>query len=165
MSPVAAARAPQRIPRRHPTGVRAPGVVVPGEIGSEDSAPHLRLVDPHARRRERRRRWLVRVWAVGIVAAALAGVMVHAFMAEAQMRVGRVEQQTRIEQDRYEAVRLRMARLAAPASIVSHAFRLGLVPAPTTRVVSTPGSVGPRPQESTSTESWQTVKPSLGSSR
>lgn len=159
MSRSATAPAPQRIPRRPLPGVGAPGVATP-EVPSR----HLRLVDPDARRRERRRRWLVRVWAVGIVAAALLGVTVHAFMAEVQMRLGRVEHQTKVEQARYEEARLRVARLDAPAAIFARALELGLVPAATTRIVAATSLRGSASATSSNaTKEWQDTKPALGS--
>ena len=159
MSRSATAPAPQRIPRRSPSGRNVPGVASP-----TDPSRHLRLVDPDARRREHRRRWLVRVWAVGIVAAALLGVMVHAFMAEVQMRLGRVEHQTKVEQGKYEEARLRVARLDAPAAIFARALELGLVAAPTTRIVPA-ASLGRSAGAASSnpTQSWQDTKPALGS--
>ena len=104
------------------------------------------------------------MWAVGIVAAALLGVMVHAFMAEVQMRLGRVEHQTKVEQGNYEEARLRVSRLEAPAAVFARALQLGLVAAPTTRMVmatSLDGSA--RATSPNPTQSWQDTKPALGS--
>lgn len=161
------ARAPQRIPRRFPQSSLGAA-----DLGRNPFAPqspldagstrHLELVDPDARRRVRRRRWLVRLWAVGIVVAALSGVMVHAFMAEAQMRVDRIEQATQVEQARYQSARLRVSRLDSPAVVVSAAQRLGLIPAVTTRVVSAPGTQAAGSSDPTGTEAWQSAKPVLG---
>ncbi len=165
MSPGVVARAPQRIPRRTPNRALAIAELDRRAFGpvpaDTRSTRHLELVDPDARRRARRRRWLVRVWAVGIVVAALSGVMVHASMAQAQMQVDRIERATAVEQNRYQAVRLRVARLASPAVVVSGAQRLGLIPAATTRVVSAPGANRDESADPTGTQAWQNAKPAL----
>ena len=164
--------APQRIPRR------AAPQVAPDLPGRDTGPRHLRLIDPGARRREVRRRWVVRVWAAGIVVAALVGVGVHALMAEAQLRVARVERRTANERDRYEAARLRVARAQTPRAIVARAQQLGFVPAKRLRTIEVPvvaaGTVTaagvpsgasslPRSGSSSSTASWETVKPNLES--
>ncbi|MGZ6884796.1 MAG: hypothetical protein ACXVJX_13075 [Acidimicrobiia bacterium] len=146
MSPAPAA-VPQRIPRRAPDAPRPA------------RAPHLRVVDDAARRRERRRRWIVRGWALGIVLAALAGVVLHALMAEGQVRVGRLATAFSAEEQRYENARLRVAELEAPDSIARRARRLGLVPASGTRTVGVPG-VTPTPSSApaSATRAEQSVK-------
>ncbi len=166
MSPEVVARAPQRIPRRTaPTaGLPASDRLeprAPDGLTPRPTRPHLELVDPDARRRVRRRRWVVRLWAVGIVLAALSGVMVHAFMAQAQMRVDQVEQATAVEQTRYQESRLRLARLESPDALVARARELGLIPALTTRLIPVPGGGnGTRPVDPT--HDWQITKPALG---
>ncbi len=91
--------------------------------------------------------------------------MVHAFMAQAQMRVDQVEQATAVEQTRYQASRLRLARLASPDALVARALALGLIPAVTTRVISVAGSIssggvsGTHPVDPT--RDWQVTKPAL----
>ena len=147
---MAAAPAPQRIPRRAPS---------PAPAGT--ARPQLRLVDPDARRRERRRRWLARVWAVGIVAAALLGVMVHAFMAEAQMQVGEVDKQMQTEQHRYEESRLRVAALSSPATIVNRAIRLGFLTATATRPLLVDAAGGGSVATQGATTPWQDAKRAL----
>ena len=166
MSSEVVARAPQRIPRRTvPTASRPASDRLepraPERLTPRPTRPHLKLVDPDARRRVRRRRWLVRLWAVGIVLAALSGVMVHAFMAQAQMRVDQVEQATAVEQNRYQASRLRLARLESPEALVARARAMGLIDAPTTRLILVPGvGNGTRPVDPTL--DWQITKPALG---
>ena len=166
MSPEVVARAPQRIPRRTaPTAGRPVSDRLepraPDRLTPRAPRPHLELVDPDARRRVRRRRWVVRLWAVGIVVAALSGVMVHAFMAQAQMRVDQIEHATAVEQNRYQASRLRLARLEAPDALVARATELGLIPALTTRLIPVQGGgSGTRPVDPT--HDWQITKPALG---
>ena len=168
MSSEVVARAPQRIPRR--TALTSSRPVsdrleprAPGGLTPRPARPHLQLVDPSARRRVQRRRWLVRLWAVGIVVAALSGVMVHAFMAQAQMRVDQVDQATAVEQRQYQASRLRLARLESPRALVARARALGLIPAVTTRVIPVPDDRGARSRPVDPTRDWQVTKPALGS--
>ncbi len=150
--------APLRIPRR------AAPQVAPDLPGHDPGPRHLRLIDPDARRREVRRRWAVRVWAAGIVVAALVGVAVHALMAEAQLRVTSVERRTANERRRYEAVRLRVARAQTPSAIVERAEQLGFLPASGLRIIAVPVVAGgTAPGSSSSTASWETVKPNLES--
>ena len=166
MSSEVVARAPQRIPRRTALATGRPATDrlesrAPEALRPRPSRPHLELVDTDARRRVQRRRWLVRLWAVGIVVAALSGVMVHAFMAQAQMRVDQVEQATAVEQNRYQASRLRLARLESPDALVARARAMGLIDALTTRLIPVPGvGSGMRPVDPT--RDWQITKPALG---
>ena len=166
MSSEVVARAPQRIPRRTALATSRPATDrleshAPEALRPRPSRPHLELVDTDARRRVQRRRWLVRLWAVGIVVAALSGVMVHAFMAQAQMRVDQVEQATAVEQNRYQASRLRLARLESPDALVARARAMGLIDALTTRLISVPG-VGSVMRPVDPTRDWQITKPALG---
>ena len=148
----ATAALPQRIPRR-------------SSPAPERRRAQLRLVDDRARRRNRRRRWVIRLWAVGIVAAALLGVMVHALMAEGQMRAGRLATAIDAEEQRYEDARLHAAEIASPAAITCAARRLGLVPAKDTAIVQVPG-VRPTPSspDPDATRSSESVKSVLGGS-
>ncbi len=86
--------------------------------------------------------------------------MVHAFMAQAQMSVDRVEQARAVEQDRYQASRLRLARLESPDALVARALAQGLIPAVGTRVVPVPGG-GSRTRPIEPTHDWQVTKPAL----
>ena len=113
---VSGAAVPQRIPRR----------VAPVVPGGGDRPRHLQLVDTDARRRERRRRWLVRIWAVGIVGAAFVGVGVHAFIAQGQMHVDTVDTRIARAQAAVQEARLAVAEAQSPAVIVRHAQDLGL---------------------------------------
>ena len=167
MSPDVVARAPQRIPRRTALASRPASDRLeprsPAAPAPRPARPHLRLVDPNARRRVHRRRWLVRLWAVGIVVAALSGVMVHALMAQAQMRVDQVDQATAVEQRQYQASRLLLARLESPDALVKRARDLGLIHAVTTRVIPVPEDHRTRSRPIDATSDWQVTKPALGS--
>ena len=167
MSPDVVAPAPQRIPRRTALASRPASDRLeprsPGAPTPRPEHPHLRLVDPNARRRVRRRQWLVRLWAVGIVVSALSGVMMHALMAQAQMRVDQVDQATAIEQRQYQASRLLLARRESPDALVQRARGLGLINAVTTRVVPVPEDHGTRSRPIDATSDWQVTKPALES--
>jgi hypothetical protein len=116
--------APERAPRSSPAPARE---------------RHLAVVDPAARKRERRARIGVRAAVAAVVAAVLIVVGFHVMMAEGQMQLDRLDQATAKEQQRYEALRLKYAKRTAPDAIVERAEGLGMVPATTQRYLSAPG--------------------------
>ena len=120
------ATAPVRAPRSRP----APSPARPR---------HLAVVDPAARKRERRARLGVRLAIAAVVAAVLIVVGFHVVMAEGQLQLERLDRQTTTEQQRYEALRLTYAQRSAPQAIVKRATRLGMIPAKSLRYVSAPG--------------------------
>ena len=145
--------APERAPRSSP----APG-----------RERHLAVVDPAARKRDRRARIGVRCAVVAVVAAVLIVVGFHVMMAEGQMQLDRLDQATAKEQQRYEALRLKYAKRTAPEAIVSRAQRMGLVPATTQRYLSPQGltaqdaaNAGKDATASSLAGGWEKVKPHL----
>jgi hypothetical protein len=120
------ATAPVRAPRSRP----APATERPR---------HLAVVDPAARKRERRQRLGVRLAIASVVAAVLIVVGFHVVMAEGQLQLERLDRQTTIEQQRYEALRLTYAQRSAPQAIVKRASSLGMIPAKSLRYLSPPG--------------------------
>src|SRR5262245_29825078 len=119
-----AVTAPSRAPRSTPAAPRE---------------RHLAVVDPAARKRDRRTRMGVRLAITSVVAAVLVVVVFHVMMAEGQLQLDRLETATAKEQQRYEALRLTYAERNSPDAIISRAKRLGMIPAKTTRYVSAPG--------------------------
>jgi hypothetical protein len=146
------ATAPVRAPRSAPAPARP---------------RHLAVVDPAARKRERRARLGVRLAVTAVVAAVLIVVGFHAMMAEGQLQLERLDRATKTEQQRYEELRLVYAQRSAPDAIVERATSLGMVPATSQRFISVPGA----PDESQSTGSgaaasslardWEKVKKHL----
>jgi cell division protein FtsL len=94
---------------------------------------------------QRRRR--LQVAAVAGVAfglcVALGLVYLHVVLAQRQFRVDRLQSQVQAEQAAYQKLRLQVAQLASPASIISIAEgRLGMVqPGTVTYLPSVPGDV------------------------
>ena len=118
------AAAPVRAPRSTPAPARS---------------RHLAVVDPAARKRERRARFGVRLAVAAVIAAVLIVVGFHAMMAEGQLQLERFDHATTKEQQRYEQLRLTYAQRTAPQAIVARATRLGMIPATSQRYVSAPG--------------------------
>ena len=118
------ATAPVRAPRSRPAPERP---------------RHLAVVDPAARKRERRQRLGVRLAIASVVAAVLIVVGFHVVMAEGQLQLERLGRQTTIEQQRYEDLRLTYAQRSAPLAIIKRATSLGMIPAKSLRYVSPPG--------------------------
>ena len=96
--------------------VNDPGPALPDP---ERSRRHLHLVDREARRRTNRRHLVVSTAIAGIAVVFLALVALHVLIAENQFRLDNLQQQTNLQQERYEKLRLEVAQLEAPARIVS----------------------------------------------
>lgn len=118
------ATAPVRAPRSTPAPARP---------------RHLAVVDPAARKRERRARLGVRLAVAAVVAAVLIVVGFHVMMAEGQLQLEGLDRATKTEQQRYEQLRLMYAQRSAPEAIVERANRLGMIPATSQRYLSAPG--------------------------
>ena len=154
---LAPSRGPARLPRRSP----APATARPR---------HLTVIDPAARKRERRTRILVRASVLAVVLAVLAAVSIHVVMAEGQLRLERIAAQTTTEQQNYERLRLQFALERSPQAIVERATRLGMVTAAGLRYLSVPGVVtegadgasgSGAASESSLGKDWGKVKPHL----
>jgi hypothetical protein len=129
---------------------------------------HLEVVDPAARRRERRARIGVRFAVAGVIAAILVVVGFRVMMAEGQLELERLQRAAAREQASYEALRLEYATRTAPTAIVARAKGIGMIPASSLRYLSAPGlPAGRSPADSDGTlaaareSDWQKVKPSL----
>lgn len=122
-APVGATQRARGRPRPDPRPVPAP-----------DRRPPLRVVDPVPRHRvrpsvRRHPRLLPAAAAVAVAAALFGLVAAHALLAQGQFRLQDLERRADVEQARYERLRLDVARLEAPARVVSVAQeRLGMVP-------------------------------------
>ena len=127
---------------------------------------HLAVVDPAARKRERRARIGVRIAVASVIASVLIVVGIHVMMAEGQLQLDRLEAATKTEQQRYEALRLRYAKRIAPEAIIERAEDMGMVQAESMRYVSAPGLTA-EAAESAGTDAtarslagnWEKVKP------
>ena len=120
------ATAPLRAPRSRP----AP---------ASERPRHLAVVDPDARKRERRARLGVRLAVTAVIGAVLIVVGFHVLMAEGQLQLERLDRATKVEQQRYEALRLQYAQRSAPDAIVRRANAIGMIPATSMRYLSVPG--------------------------
>lgn len=151
---VAPARIPARMPRRAPAPARP---------------RHLTVIDPEARKRERRTRVLVRASVLAVVLAVLTAVAIHVVMAEDQLQLERIAAQTTAEQQQYERLRLQFALERSPQAIVERATQLGMVTAASPRYLSAPGVVtegtdgtsGTGASQSSLGKDWGKVKPHL----
>jgi cell division protein FtsL len=147
------ASSPERAPRPAPSSPRE---------------RHLAVVDPAARKRERRARMGVRLAVACVVAAVLIVVGFHVMMAEGQLQLDRLDRETAIQQQRYEALRLEFAEQSAPEAIIERAEDLGMVPATSMRYLSAPGltaeaakSAGTDATAASLRRDWEKVKPNL----
>jgi hypothetical protein len=129
---------------------------------------HLAVVDPAARRRERRARIGVRLAVAGVVAAVLVVVGFRVLMAEGQLELERLQHSAAREQQTYEALRLRYALRTAPDAIVARAKGIGMIPATSLRYLSAPGlppgraaADGDGTYAAARERDWKKVKPSL----
>jgi cell division protein FtsL len=102
---------------------------------------HLRLVRQEARRRAQRRHSFVSAGIAGAAGLLMALVGLHVLIAENQFKLDNLQQQTNLQQENYEKLRLSVAQLEAPSRIVSVAEgKLGM---------QQPGSVTYLPATST----------------
>jgi hypothetical protein len=120
------------------TDVTAP-VRAPSRIPTRERPRHLEVVDPAARRRDRRARIGVRLAIAGVVLAVLLVVGFRVLMAEGQLELDRLQQATAKEQRAYERMRLLYAQRTAPPAIIARANRIGMIPATTQRYLAAPG--------------------------
>jgi hypothetical protein len=149
------------------TTVSAP-VRAPRSAPAPARERHLAVVDPAARKRERRARMGVRLAVTCVIAAVLIVVGFHVMMAEGQLQLDRLDRATAIQQQRYEALRLKFAKQSAPDAIIRRAEDMGMIPATSMRYVSPPGltaeaakSAGTDATAASLARDWEKVKPNL----
>ena len=144
----AAAAAPRRAAPSFPDASaaavaprRAAGVDVGPVRGEGERAP-LRVVAPRPRHRRRAGRRTALLALAIAVAAPLSVVGLYADMTTGQVRLTRLQQQLTAEQQRQNALELRVARLENPSTIVAEARVQGMVPASTvTEIPELPAGV------------------------
>ncbi len=149
----AARSAPHRAPLR-----RAPARPAPVR------RPQLRVVDASAVRRKRRLRIGLWLFTLLVTASLVVVVAFHVLVAQGQLEIDRIEQQTRVQQERYQELRALVAQQSSPEEITRRAEELGLVEAegPPIAVPGPPDLATPPPSSIPSTtEGWETVKPHL----
>ncbi len=110
----------------------------------------------------------VRLAVTCVVAAVLIVVGFHVMMAEGQLQLDRLDRATAIEQQRYEALRLKFANQSSPDAIINRAEGLGMIPATSMRYLSAPGltaeaakSAGTDATAASLARDWEKVKPNL----
>lgn len=148
------------------TAAGASAAVAGSRLAPEPVAPrrvrprHLRVVDPQLLRRQRRARRMLVGAGLFVLAALFAMVAFHVELAEGQMSLQKVQQETAVEQQRYEASRLQVATLLSPQRIVQRAAEIGLVP-PADTIVLAGGPAAKRSSTVDATRPWETAKPDL----
>lgn len=140
------------------TALRAP-------VSRRPAPPRSRLRLVGSRRAASRRLGLpvaVRIAVAFVILVCFAALSVQALVQVGQVRLGHLADRTATAQSRYTEARLGYARASSPDRITARAERLGLRDRSTTRVVTVPGTDAPTDRVPTSsTEGYQTVKPSL----
>ena len=81
----------------------------------------------------------MRLAVTAVIGAVLIVVGFHVLMAEGQLQLERLDRATKVEQQRYEALRLQYAQRSAPDAIVRRANTIGMIPATSMRYLSVPG--------------------------
>jgi cell division protein FtsL len=113
--------------------------------------------------------------ATSLVVAGLFGLAVfNVMLAQGQVRLNEIEQKASAQQDRYERLRLEVARLESPERVVASAQeRLGMVPPETVHYLAPAGSTAPAAgahhetagPSTPVTADWSQVKPHLAAQR
>lgn len=128
---------------------RAHGGAVPGR--RRGPAPHRPL---------RLALWTTAVLTVGTIFGAAA---FHVLLVQSQFRLDRLSDRAAEEQQRYEELRLQVARLAAPERIVATAQeRLGMIVPPNVAYLMAPAPAPGGPAAPSLAADWSEVKPYLG---
>jgi hypothetical protein len=99
-----------------------------------------------------------------VTGSLVAVVAFHVVVAQGQLDIDRIEQQTQVQQERYQELRALVARQSSPEEITGRAANIGLVEAsgPPTAVPGPPDLPSPPPASTPSTtDGWETVKPHL----
>ncbi len=103
--------------------------------------------------------WTTAVLTVGTIFGA---AFFHVLLVQSQFRLDRVGKQAEEQQQRYEHLRLEVARLAAPERIVAAAQeRLGMVVPPEVGYLMAPAPVPGDPNANSLAGQWSEVKPYL----
>jgi hypothetical protein len=132
------------------------------EEATEENERHLRAVEPRRRPRPRYGLWLS---TAVTVASVFLLVAFNVFMVQGQFTLDRISQDRSIEQQHYEDLRLQVAELSAPETIVDKAFRLGLVNGAMPQFIEAPAAAPTKPAHDptsrTLKDSWDTAKKAL----
>jgi hypothetical protein len=123
--------------------------------------PARRRAGPAPDRPLRLALWTTAVLTVGTIFGAAA---FHVLLVQSQFRLDQLERRAGVEQQRYEQLRLDVARLAAPERVVASAQqRLGMVVPPDVSYLMAPTLTGAEPASATEAGEWSQVKPYLAS--
>ena len=121
--------------------------------------PARRRTGPAPDRPLRLALWTTAVLTVGTIFGAAA---FHVLLVQSQFRLDRLEHQAGMEQQRYEQLRLDVARLAAPERIVAAAQQhLGMVVPGNVVYLMAPTPNSSEPASATVAGEWSQVKPHL----
>jgi hypothetical protein len=137
--------------RRHPVEGR--------RVRGGRPTPARRRTGPAPDRPLRLALWTTAVLTVGTIFGAAA---FHVLLVQSQFRLDRLEQRAGTEQQRYERLRLDVARLAAPERVVAAAQqRLGMVVPPNVVYLMAPTPTSSEPASAAVAGEWSQVKPHL----
>jgi cell division protein FtsL len=129
---MAAHAAPASAPRVRPAAAPAP----------RHERPHLRVVDAPKPRRQLRTGPTFALGALLAFAIALAVVACQVVLVQGQQRLDRLDADIATATDRYQQLRLEVARLESPARIVDAATNtLGMVPPPEVTYLTPTGAI------------------------
>jgi hypothetical protein len=146
---------------RSPLPTRRPRQVEPTRVRGGRPTPARRRTGPAPDRPLRLALWTTAVLTVGTIFGAAA---FHVLLVQSQFRLDQLERRAGLEQQRYEQLRLDVARLAAPERVVASAQqRLGMVVPPGVSYLMAPTPTGAEPASATEAGEWSHVKPYLAS--
>ncbi|MGH8999144.1 MAG: hypothetical protein ACRDY7_07110 [Acidimicrobiia bacterium] len=126
-----------------------------------------------AERRRRRRTSAQRQWRLALsitvtltVIAIFGAAIFHVLLVQSEFRLEKIQNQAVAEQQRYEQLRLEVARLGAPERIVAEAQkRLGMVVPAHVEYLVAPAQPADDPASGPLASGWSKVKPHLGPRR
>jgi hypothetical protein len=152
---------PGRSGTRSPIPTRRPRQLEAARVRGGRPTPAQRRTGPAPDRPLRLALWTTAVLTVGTIFGAAA---FHVLLVQSQFRLDQLEQRAGVEQQRYEQLRLDVARLAAPERVVAAAQqRLGMVVPPDVAYLMAPTPAGSEPASATEAGDWSEVKPYLAS--
>lgn len=146
---------PRRTPRPTPSGGPRPSA----------RPPRAQIVERRRRRRvAAQRQWRLALAVTGLlsVVAVFGAAAFHVVLVQSEFRLERLDADAAAAQQRYEQLRLEVARLGAPERIVAAAQqRLGMVPPGQVVYLTAPSQTAEPPGPDISVGGWAEVKPHL----
>jgi hypothetical protein len=151
-------RSPAADPLGRPRPGRRPHHPEATRVRGGRPIPAHRRTGPAPDRPLRLALWTTAVLTVGTIFGAAA---FHVLLVQSQFRLDRLQHEAGAQQQRYEQLRLDVARLAAPERIVAAAQRLGMVVPPDVAYLMAPTPTSSEPASASVAGEWTQVKPHL----